>query len=245
MIRIAAVGDVHVGLECTGRLAPDYADLHEHADLFLLAGDLTRCGTTEEARILANELTAVQVPIVAVLGNHDHHADAESEIATILEGVGVSVLEGATTTLDVNEFSIGIAGTKGFGGGFLGASGSSFGEREMKAFMDHTHCLADRLRRDLDSLDTDVRVVLMHYSPVEDTVRGERPEIFPFLGSYLLAEAIDAAGADVVFHGHAHRGTERGTTPGGVRVRNVAQTVLGRPYRVYSLEPTSVLAGRG
>ena len=241
-VRIAAVGDVHVGTECRGRLAPDWVDLHEHADVLLLAGDLTRCGTREEAEILVGELAQVRVPVVAVLGNHDHHADAEATVTQLLGDAGVCVLEGSSVTLELAGATVGIAGTKGFGGGFAGACGSSFGEREMKAFIDHTCRLADQLHDELAALRTDVRIALLHYAPVEDTVRGEHPAIFPFLGSYLLAEAIDRAGADVVFHGHAHRGTERGVTPGGIRVRNVAQPVLGHPYRVYSLEPSASAA---
>ena len=75
----------------------------------------------------------------------------------------------------------------------------------------------------------------MHYSPVRDTVVGEPLEIYPFLGSGLFAEAIDRAGADLVVHGHVHHGTEHGTTPGGIPVRNVAQTLIGDCYRVYHL----------
>jgi len=130
-----------------------------------------------------------------------------------------------------------VAGVKGFGGGFAGASGSEFGEREMKAFMAHTRHVAGMLEDALATLDTDVRVALLHYAPVEATLRGERLEIYPFLGSYLLAEAVDRAGADLVVHGHAHNGTERGVTPAGVPVRNVAQPVLRRSYAVYCFGP--------
>ena len=139
--------------------------------------------------------------------------------------------------VDVDGVSVGIAGTKGFGGGFPGASGSEFGEPEMKAFMRHARASPAACSDALGVLATDVRIALLHYSPVEETLRGERLEIYPFLGCWLLAEAIDEAGADVAFHGHAHRGTERGVTAGGVRVRNVAQPVLGHPYRVYGVEP--------
>lgn len=238
MIRVAAVGDIHVGPECAGRLQPIYDGVHEHADLLLLAGDLTRCGSVEEAAVLAEELVGVRVPVVAVLGNHDLHADRGPEVVACLESAGVRVLDGSTTVLDVGGTSVGIAGTKGFGGGFPGASGSEFGEPEMKAFMRHSRAVACGLQGALSSLGTDVRIALLHYSPVEETLRGERLEIYPFLGCWLLAEAIDVAGADVAFHGHAHRGTERGVTPGGIRVRNVAQPVIDRPYRVYGIEPT-------
>jgi Icc-related predicted phosphoesterase len=106
----------------------------------------------------------------------------------------------------------------------------------MKAFIGHTKLLADRLGVALAGLDTDLRVALLHYSPVEETLVGERLEIYPFLGSYLLAEAIDRSGADLVLHGHAHRGSEKGQTPGGIPVRNVAQPVIGHAYNVYTLE---------
>ena len=237
MIRVAAVGDIHVGTECAGRLKPCFDEVHEHADLLLLAGDLTRCGTPQEARVLAGELVDVGVPVVGVLGNHDHHADAGGEVTDILSGAGVHVLDGTATVVDVDGVSVGIAGTKGFGGGFPGASGSEFGEPEMKAFMRHAREVACGLQDALGVLATDVRIALTHYAPVEETLRGERLEIYPFLGCWLLAEAIDEAGADAAFHGHAHRGAERGITPGGVRVRNVAQPVLGHPYRVYGVEP--------
>ena len=92
------------------------------------------------------------------------------------------------------------------------------------------------------SPDAATRVVLFHYSPVKDTVVGERPEIYPFLGSYLLARAVDEVGADLVVHGHAHGGSEQGVTPGGIRVRNVAQPLIKRAYRVFSLEPAPATA---
>ena len=109
----------------------------------------------------------------------------------------------------------------------------------MKSFVGHTKAVSDQLRAALAGLDTDLRLALLHYSPCADTLRGERLEIFPFLGSYLLAEAIDEAGADLALHGHAHAGVEHGLTPGGTRVRNVAMPVIRSSYRVYELEPAS------
>lgn len=70
----------------------------------------------------------------------------------------------------------------------------------------------------------------------EITLEGENPEIFPFLGSHFLAEAVDRGGADFALHGHAHHGSERGRTAGGVPVRNVAEPVLGEPYRIFDLD---------
>ncbi len=240
MIRIAAVGDIHMGPDSRGVLRPAFETLHECADLLLLAGDLTRHGTPEEARVVADEVAGLPVPVIAVLGNHDHQDERPEEVTAVLREAGVTVLEGEGTVVDVDGTAVGVAGTKGFGGGFAGRSGSEFGERVMKDFMRHSRHCAEGLRTSLEELRDQgcaVRVALTHFSPVPDTLAGEPLEIYPFLGSYLLAEAVDTAGADLFVHGHAHAGTERGLTSGGVRVRNVAQPVIRRAFAVYHLEP--------
>jgi Icc-related predicted phosphoesterase len=234
-IRVAAVGDVHFGRDSAGRLRDALARLPADADVLLLAGDLTKCGDPAEAGVLADELRDVDVPVVAVLGNHDFHAGEPEQVRDQLEGAGVRVLEGDSVTFDVDGARIGIAGAKGFGGGFAGACATEFGEPEMKAFVAHTREVTARFEAALDTVDADVRVALLHYAPIEGTLHGERLEIYPFLGSYLLGEAIDRTGADLAVHGHAHGGTEKGATPGGVHVRNVAQPVIRHPYNVYLL----------
>jgi Icc-related predicted phosphoesterase len=235
-MRVAAVGDVHVGTDSQDMVAEGFATVHEHADVLLLAGDLTRCGEPAEVKLLAEILAPLPLPIVAVLGNHDYHADLVDEVVATLRNADVEVLEGTTTVVTVGTATLGIAGTKGFGGGFTGASAAEFGEPVMKDFARSTDHFAARLERGLRQVaDADQRIALLHYAPVRDTLRGEHPEVYPFLGSYLLGEAVDRAGADLVLHGHAHRGTERGMTPGGVRVRNVAQPVIRAAYRVFDL----------
>ncbi|MFD3497837.1 metallophosphoesterase [Streptomyces sp. NPDC058678] len=238
MIRVAAVGDIHMGAESQGLLRPAFDTLDECADLLLLAGDLTRHGTPEEARVVAQEVRGLPVPVVAVLGNHDHHDEQPEKVAAILREGGVTVLEGEGTVVECGGSRVGVAGTKGFGGGFVGRSAGEFGEPLMKEFVRYTRHCADTLHTALKELEEEgceLRVALTHFSPVADTLAGEPLEIFPFLGSYLLAEAIDTAGADLSVHGHAHRGTEHGMTAGGVRVRNVAQPVIRRAFNVYQL----------
>jgi Icc-related predicted phosphoesterase len=232
-IRIAAVGDVHFGTDSEGTWRP-WECVNDEADALLVAGDLTQIGTQEEARVLAAELAPVTIPTVVVLGNHDHHSSDPEGVCGILEAAGVHVLEGQAATFQVGAHSFGVAGATGFGGGFAGASGTAFGEAEMKQFIRRTELAAERLESCLSSIDADVTVGLLHYAPVKDTVVGERPEIYPFLGSFLLGRAIDAGGADLVVHGHAHSGAEQGVTPGGIRVRNVALPLIRRPYRVFA-----------
>ncbi len=235
MIRIAAAADVHFGEDSAGTLQPHLPEVADCADLLVLAGDLTRCGSAGEAAVLAKELGGLPLPVFAVLGNHDYHDDQERAITGVLEEHGIRVLEGTAEVVTVGGQRVGVAGIKGFGGGFAGACGTEFGEREMKAFISHTKQTSGRLEGALGGLDADVKVCVLHYSPVEETLRGERLEIYPFLGSYLLAEAIDRSGADIVFHGHAHAGSEKGVTPGGIRVRNVAQPVIGKAFKAYCL----------
>ncbi len=236
MIRIAAVGDVHYDSHPREEMADHFAHLASRADLLLVAGDLTQSGTVEEAEAFVRDLRQVSVPVALVLGNHDYHSGQENEIRSLLKTRGIAALEGESAVFEVRGARVGVMGVKGFGGGFFGACVSEFGEPETKLFARHAHRQAETLRLGLGSLDADYRFALLHFSPVEATLKGERREIYPFLGSYLLAEAIDAAGADAVFHGHAHRGAERGFTPGGVPVRNVALPVIRHAYNVYSFE---------
>jgi Icc-related predicted phosphoesterase len=232
---VAAVGDLHMAEDARGTLRDAFDRLPEVADVLLLAGDLTRVGAEDELRVLLDELAGARVPQLAVLGNHDYESESSDTLAKMLDAAGVRVLEGDAEVVQVGDETLGVAGTKGFGGGFAGACGSDFGEPEMKAFVRHTKALAEGLHDALRALRTDVRVALTHFAPVKDTLGAERLEIYPFLGSYLLGEAVDAAGADLIVHGHAHNGSEKGVTPGGIPVRNVALPVIKHAYAVYCL----------
>ena len=235
VIRIAAVGDVHLDQDVVGRFRPALEELPGCADVLLLAGDLTRHGTEAEARCVAQEFGDLGVPVITVLGNHDHQCDEVPQVVKVLQDAGITVLEGTGTVVETPGGRLGVAGVKGFGGGFAGRCASDFGEPEMKAFVRTTRESADALTGALLSLECDALVALTHYSPVPDTLAGEPLEIYPFLGCYQLGQAIDSAPTALALHGHAHHGTERGTTPGGVRVRNVAHPVIKQAYSVFHL----------
>lgn len=234
-VRVAAVGDIHVGVDSTGLFRPRIEAVSDHADLLLFAGDYTAWGAASEAAVLAHDLRDVDIAMFGVLGNHDYQSDENKQIVDVLGEAGLKILECDSATVEINGVSVGIAGAKGFMGGFEGASGANFGEPEMKAFIRHTEEIAERFGEALGSLDTDIKIALLHYAPVPDTVVGEKPEISAWLGSYLLCEPIDAAGPDIVIHGHAHAGTFEGRTPGGIPVYNVAEQVIAKPYHVFQL----------
>jgi Icc-related predicted phosphoesterase len=232
--RLAAVGDLHVTARMRGLLRACFERVHEEADVLLLAGDLTNGGRVDEAHVLTGELAEVGVTVVAVLGNHDHDEDNGHQITAMLQEAGVVVLEGGGVVLDVREISLGIAGVTGFDGGFAVTS-QDFSDPHSHAERHQARSAATELHQALKRLDTMLRVALTHYAVVPDTLVGEPAELYRYLGSDLLGQAIDAAGADLAIHGHAHFGTERGSTPAGVPVRNVARPVLNRPYAIYPL----------
>lgn len=235
MIRLAAVGDVHLGEGMAGCYAADLARLEGCCDVLLLAGDLTRYGTAAESRVVGAEFGAAPVPVVAVLGNHDLHSDDAEGVTAELAAAGITVLEGTGTVLDVGGVALGVAGTVGFGGGFARGTVADFGEPEMKAFAARGRRLAADLGDALQELECDVRVALTHYSPIAETLEGEPRDIYPFLGSHLLADVIDACDVSLALHGHAHAGVPDGRTPGGVPVHNVARPVLRQPYRLFEI----------
>jgi Icc-related predicted phosphoesterase len=223
-VSFAAVGDIHVNKDSAGTLRGLFAQASEAADALLLCGDLTDYGTPEEAQILADELSVVKVPIVAVLGNHDHESGTPEVVVEALTRIGVRVLDG-----DACEIAgVGIAGTKGFAGGFGRGSLGAWGERAIKQFVQEALNEAMKLEAALAKLRTPRRIALLHYSPIVGTLQGEPPEIFAFLGSSRLEDPLLHYPVDAVFHGHAHRGTLEGRTLNGVPVYNVAKPLLQR-----------------
>jgi Icc-related predicted phosphoesterase len=223
-MRIAAVGDLHVRADTRRNVAVALRGVDQEAEVLLLAGDLTDHGTAEEASWLAEELAHFKMEKCAVLGNHDYESGEHAQVRKILCDAGVHVLDGEPWTLN----DLGVAGVKGFAGGYELSQLQRFGEEAMKAFVDA--CIAEELKLEkaLFQLRTRHRVALLHYSPCRQTLEGEPLEIFPFLGATRLSGPIDQLRPNLAVHGHAHRGTLRGATRGGVPVLNVALPVLRR-----------------
>jgi Icc-related predicted phosphoesterase len=232
-LTLAAIGDLHVSETCHNRYRGMFAEISDVADVLALCGDLTNFGKLSEAEILAEDLRACTIPMVAVLGNHDYEEGLAAEIVEILQGVGVTMLDEQAAVIG----GVGFAGVKGFIGGFGRGELGAFGEEAIKVFVDEARNEARKLENALRSLRTDKVVAVLHYSPVVDTVEGEPLEIYPFLGSSRLAHAVDRFdNVKAVVHGHAHRGAYRGQTPRGVPVYNCAQFVVEPAFgRAYAL----------
>jgi uncharacterized protein len=233
-LRIAAVGDLHVHQNSGESLQVLFEKVSRAADVLALCGDLTHLGLPQEAEKLANDLRACRIPVIAVLGNHDYQSGHQEEVKKVLRTAKVAVLE-ETETFQLN--GVGFAGAKGFGGGFDKHMLTPFGEESIKHFVTEAVNESLRLEVSLNSLRTDKTVVILHYSPIAATVVGEPPEIFPFLGSSRLAETIDHFDVNVVFHGHAHRGTHEGKTMRGTPVYNCCMQLMQvmNPEQPYAL----------
>jgi Icc-related predicted phosphoesterase len=235
-ITVAAIGDLHVTETSQNRYRDLFKEMSDAADVVALAGDLTNFGKVAEAEVLAEDLRHCSVPMVAVLGNHDVEAGETDEVVKILASAGVTMLDEQAAVFH----GVGFAGVKGFLGGFGRGELGAFGEDAIKVFVDESRNEARKLENALRSLRTERVMAVLHYAPIRETVEGEPLEIFPFLGSSRLANAIDRfENVKAVVHGHAHRGTYSGHTPGGVPVYNVAQFVVepvcGRPYALLEI----------
>jgi len=233
-LKVAAIGDLHVKEDGASSYRELFGEISRAADVLVIAGDLTDLGKPREAEILAEDLRACSVPVVAVLGNHDFECGCVEEVSQILRQAGVRLLDGQTTEIE----GVGFVGVKGFAGGFGRRMLGSFGEPAIKAMVAEGVNEAIRLENAMRQVRSERALVVLHYAPIPETIAGEPLEIFPFLGSSRLAETIDRFRVSAVVHGHAHRGAYEGRTPGGAPVYNVAMHIEkpnGRPYALLEI----------
>ena len=232
MVRIAAVADLHFTTEKAGQIRARFEGVEHDAGLLLLPGDLTDHGTAEEAELLAAELSTVPIPVLAVLGNHDFAARATEQFRAILARGGIAVLDGTSGRFEVGGVRVGVAGVRGFMGGFGEYALGDTTEAETEAWVLLAQAEARKLDIALAELDADLRIAMTHYAPIRGTIAGEHPETFAFYGSSRLLGPIERHMPNVVVHGHAHNGSFQGRTAAGIPVYNVSAKVIGRPYAV-------------
>jgi uncharacterized protein len=223
-VKIAAIADLHCRTNSSPLVRDLFRDVDAAADVLVLAGDLTDTGLPTEMEVLLDEINRINVPIVAVTGNHDHESDHADELIRMLHGGGVHVLNGSAIEIG----GVGFLGAKGFCGGFDDTMVQPYGERALKAFVQAGIDEAIALENAVTKLRCDRKVAVLHYSPVSGTLQGEPLQLYPFLGSSRLANALDRHGVDFIVHGHAHHGAPESRTPRGIPVYNVARVVQER-----------------
>lgn len=227
VVRIAAIGDLHLSRRVPFALVHEFATLHERADVLVVAGDITNSGLVRQALLAADLFRRVRIPIVAVLGNHDRRALLRRQFRRTLTGAGAILLEGATVQIE-RGVRIGFAGVGGSGGGFWPDEGPQLPyNRPFQALAIRARREAARLDAALCTLDADVTVVVTHFAPTATTLGKEPLLKYPLLGNIELGRVIDRHHVDLVIHGHAHHGNTYGYTAGGTPVRNVAVDIVG------------------
>ena len=235
-LRVAAIGDLHVMEDSVAPYRELFAEISSAADVLVLCGDLTNFGKTREAEILADDIRSCTIPVVGVLGNHDYECGQPEKVCSILHDAGMTVLDEQAIEIE----GVGFAGVKGFLGGYGRGELAPFGEPIVKAMVDEVLSESRKLENQLRTLRTERSVAVLHYSPIAETLEGEPPAIYQYLGSQRLCDPIDRFDhVKAVVHGHAHHGKHQGHTPQGRPVYNVAQFVLkplfGKPYIVLEI----------
>jgi uncharacterized protein len=234
-IRVAAAGDLHCREAHREEIEESFAALPGKADLAVLAGDLTMHGEPDEAAILADACRRLDLPVFAVLGNHDWHAGHHDEIVSILEEAGVRMLDRGYAICEVGGVETGIVGAKGFVGGFAGSHLPDFGEPALRQVYAETSAEVEALDRGLRAIAVcAVRIVLLHYAPTDSTLEGEPHGIWTFLGTDRLAAPLAEHAPDLVVHGHAHAGRFEGRIA-EVPVFNVSIPVMGQDFWIFEL----------
>jgi Icc-related predicted phosphoesterase len=226
-VRVAAAGDIHCSEATRDAVTAAFESIDGTVDLVLLAGDLTTHGEPEQAAVLADVCRSMRTPVVAVLGNHDLHAGRRDEVMEVVTDGGIELLDRSSTTRAVADFQVGIAGAKGFVGGFRGRGLPDFGEPSLREIYAEATAEVEALGQGLHDIALcPFRIALLHYAPTAETLHGEAPEIWAFLGTDRLAAPILEHRPDLVLHGHAHGGRLQGSI-GGVPVYNVSVPVMG------------------
>src|SRR4051794_4022500 len=183
-VRIAAAGDVHCDEQGRDATMKAFEALEGDVDLVLLAGDLTTHGEPEQAAVLAEACASISTQVVAVLGNHDLHAGRGEEVSAPPEGAGVQLLGRAHASHALAcDGQVGVAGAKGFVGGFRGPGLPDFGEPSLRGIYAETSAEVETLTLGLQAIALcPRRIALLHYAPTPETLQGEPREIWTFLG---------------------------------------------------------------
>jgi Icc-related predicted phosphoesterase len=227
--RVAAIGDLHIRGPEDPNAFPGLVGIGDHADLLIVAGDLTDNGRLLEAEAVGELLASTRLPVVAVLGNHDLRSLRRVAFRRALERHGIEVLEGTDTRIRLpNGAWVGVAGTTGCGGGFWPMEGpDAIHTRTLKRLAVRAKRESAALDQALIALDSDFGIAVTHFAPTASTLGKEPLAKYWMLGNCELGIVLDRRMPDLVIHGHAHLGRPRGRTLGGIPVRNVALPVIG------------------
>jgi Icc-related predicted phosphoesterase len=207
LFTIAAVSDIHVNKY---PIPKDFFDrVNDIADLFIIGGDMND-GKSKEVTHFLDLVSGVKIPMVVIFGNHDCDAgDIERIRKELAKNPLMTILDGEYAEYGLNGKKLGIAGTKGFGGGFTPHTIVSRGESVVKDFLEEERHEAEKLETALYQMKNatpDFKIALTHWAAFEETIEGEPKELYVMLGSSKLDDVIESANPHLALNGHAHHG---------------------------------------
>ncbi len=205
---IAAISDIHV--EKYPLTKGFFDDVNGNANLLIIGGDMNN-GKEGEVKLFLDLVSGVEIPIVVIFGNHDCDAGDMEGIKTMLSAnPRIKILDGEYVEYEFSGSRVGIAGTKGYGGGFAPHRLVSRGEQATKSFVEEENREVAKLETALNRMKIaapDFKIALTHWAAFEETVEGEPRELYPFLGSSSLGNLIENSVSHLALSGHAHHGS--------------------------------------
>ncbi len=206
---IAAVSDIHVNKY---PIQKDFFNrVNDNANLFIIGGDMNN-GKKEEVEHFLDLVSGIRIPMIVVFGNHDCDTDnIEGIKEMLLKNPLIKILDGEYVEYELNGKRLGIAGTKGFGGGFTPHRMANRGERAIKSFVEEEDREVEKLDvalHQMENIAPDFKIVLTHWAAFEETIEGEPEELYLVLGSSRLGDAIEKSAPNLALSGHAHHGSQ-------------------------------------
>ena len=180
--------------------------------MLLLAGDLTRHGTLEEGRVVADEFRDLPSRSSPCSATTTTTPTAQREIAA--DAARRRDRRSCTTTRRCStstEHGSAWSAARASAAGFAGKCASEFGEPEIKAFVGHTKRIADRWRGRAEGArgrppGRARRTTRRSRTPW----RASRWRSIPSSAATCWPRRSTRTGADLIIHGHAHAGSGEG-----------------------------------
>jgi Icc-related predicted phosphoesterase len=138
-------------------------------------------------------------PIIAVFGNREFEEDVDDIIKASRKRI--KFLDDESLELKIGDKTVGIVGSRG------SLDIPTWWQFHHVSGIDDVY--KDRLeniKRMLNELRTDTKILLTHYSPTYKTLKGENPRYYGGMGSKKLEEVLKETRPTFAVHGHAHYG---------------------------------------
>jgi Icc-related predicted phosphoesterase len=179
----------------------DILKMANKPDLLLFAGDMYEFQAPEAYGLILDfiKLRKWDCPIVAVFGNREFDEDID-DIKKICKK-RITFLEDESIVLKIKKRKVGIVGSRGS----LDVP-TWWQYHHISGIKDDYKERVQKIKKMLNDLKSDIKILLTHYSSTYKTIKGESERVYPYLGSKKLEKVLIDTKTDFAVHGHAHYG---------------------------------------